>query len=128
MLSYLGIALGVVAQRAFFCLDADVGHRLGRGTLDIAVAVGGYTHHRAFGDVERLIAHLETTCAREDDVVLLILLVAVIEGNGNASGQCAKRNLTRCGTYHILYKLLALEAKHLSYRGVGELIAAVQNF
>ena len=44
----------VTLKTAFFCLNADVGHRLGRSAFDVAVTVGGDANHRTFGNVKHV--------------------------------------------------------------------------
>ena len=49
---YLGVGHGVCSEAVFQSLDADVCHGLSGGASEVAVATGGYAHHRAFGDIE----------------------------------------------------------------------------
>ena len=73
---------GIAAETAFLGLDADVGHRFGRGASEVAVAVGGYTDYGTFGDVDHVVVNLKLPCSGENDIVLLILLMRMEEGNG----------------------------------------------
>ena len=86
----LSVSHGVAPETAFLGLYADVGHWRLRGAFEIAVAVGGDTDHRAFGHVEYLTIDLELTGSGEDDIILLVFLVAVEERNCLALGKCAE--------------------------------------
>ena len=121
-----GVGHGVVAEAAFLGLDADVDHRFGRGAFEVAVGAGGDADDRALGDVEHIVVDLELATAREDDVVLLVLFVAVEEGNGYTGGECAEGDFARSCAGGVLHKLLALECAESTDGCVGKLCALVE--
>lgn len=124
---YFGIGHGISAKRAFFCLNADIGHGFVGGTLDIAVAVGGYTHYRAFGNVEHRVVDLKTAFAREDYVVFFVCLVAVEEGNAAPGGKRAERYFARACAGRFFDKQFAFESMETADRGMGEFFALIED-
>ena len=107
----IGVGCGVVDERTFGGLNADVGHGLFGGALHIAVAAGCDTDYRAFGDVENLVVDLEAAAAAEDDVVLFVVAVAVEKRHFGTRRKRAERDFARCGGRGLLYKLFAFMIK-----------------
>ncbi len=82
-----GIGHGVAAKRTFFGLDAHVGHGLSGGAFEITVAVSRYADHRSFRHIKHITSHLELTFSAQNNVILLIFLMAVKERNGRSGGE-----------------------------------------
>ena len=70
----------ITIEAALFGLNADIDEISGIcRILDVAVAVGGDTHHASLGNGKYIIVHLERAFAGENDVVFLVGLMAVEE-------------------------------------------------
>ena len=109
MLGYLGIGHRIATEAALLGLDADVAHRLLRRALEVTVAVGRNAHHRPFGNVKHSVVYLKLSAARKNDVILLILLVAVEKRHSRPRQECPERDFARRSARRILNELLALK-------------------